>query len=94
MTSSEVRPIDQARASRMVMASITGDSLMFSATVQETLDDDYGFGELGSLVNVLRTLADDLGGAVVDRYGTEQAADLVRATVVQFTQQAESPNER
>jgi hypothetical protein len=85
MTSSEVRPIDQARASRMVMASITGDALMFSATVQETLDDDYGFGELGSLINVLRTLSSDLGGALVDVHGQEAAEDLVRVLIARLS---------
>lgn len=77
----EIRPVDRARASQMIVAQVAGDTEMFAVALQDTLDDDYGFGELGSLINVLRVLTADLAGALVDIHG-ENTADLVRAVLV------------
>ena len=68
------------------MSSLTHDQLMFAATFEEIIDDDYGFGELGSLINVLRTLSDELAGALVDVHGTERAEELVRAMLVKWAE--------
>lgn len=64
----------------MIMAQVAGDPEMFAVALQDTLDDDYGFGELGSLINVLRVLTADLAGALVDIHG-EDTADLVRVAL-------------
>lgn len=80
-----LRPIDRARAARLVQAQLTEDALMFATTLQETLDDDYGFGQLGSAINVFRLLADDLAGALRDVHGEEAAAELVRSLIAQWS---------
>ena len=87
LVDSSVRPVDLARASRLVMSSLTSDPLMFATTLEETIDDDWGIGELGSLINVLRTMADDLAGALVDVHGQEAAEDLVRMVLARFSRQ-------
>ncbi|MBD3942810.1 hypothetical protein IF188_14005 [Microbacterium sp. NEAU-LLC] len=76
--SNEIRPVDRARASQLVTAQVTGDREMFAVAVQATLDDDYGLGELGSLINVLRVLSEDLAGILVDTHG-DNAAPLMRS---------------
>ena len=80
-----VRDVDSARAMRLVSAQISGDELMFAVTVQEILSDDYRLGllELGSAINVLRSLSEDLAGAIVDVHGSEQGAQLVRQLLLQ-----------
>jgi hypothetical protein len=78
-----VRAIDRARAARLVQAQLTEDPLMFATTLQETLEDDYGFGQLGSAINVFRLLADDLAGALRDVHGDERAAALLRDLIAQ-----------
>lgn len=81
----EMRSIDQARAARFIIASMTGDTEMFATTLQETFDDDFGFGQMGSTINVIRSLSDDLGGALVDIHGAESAAALVRTIVARLS---------
>ena len=93
MTNSMMRLLDQARATRLVMSSLSGDSLMFAHTLQETLDDDFGFGALGSLINVLRSLSDDLAGALVDAHGQETAEELVRVMLARFADTPDSPTD-
>lgn len=81
---SEMRPVDQARATQFVMSMVTGDRLMFAATFQEVVDDDYGVGELGSLINVIRSMAGDLAGAILDVHGQETAEALLREQLVRW----------
>lgn len=82
MATSEVRPVDRARAARMVAAAMSNDAEMFATAVQETVDDDYGFGEMGSTINVFRSLAEDLGAAVETAHGRERGLELVRSVIV------------
>ncbi|GAA2533185.1 hypothetical protein GCM10009860_11520 [Microbacterium mitrae] len=75
-----MRAIDQARASQLVAAQVTGDTEMFAAAVQAMFDDDYGFGEMGATINVLQVLSKDLAGILVDVHG-DDAASFVRAVL-------------
>jgi hypothetical protein len=79
-----MRPVDEARAALLLIAQLTGDREMWATTVQETLDDDYGFGQLGSLFNVLRKLSEDLAAAVCENVGDhDQAVVALRAIVAE-----------
>ena len=55
-----IRPIDRARAAQIVCGQVTRDDEMISAAVQDTFADDWGFGECGSLINVIRALSEDV----------------------------------
>lgn len=77
----EIRPVDRARAARMIAAQLAGDGEMFVVAVGETFDDDYGLGGMGSTIAVLRSLSEDLAAAVVDRHGAEHALELVQAVI-------------
>lgn len=79
MGTSEIRPVDRARAAQLIAAQVTGDRQMFAVALQETLADDYGYGEMGSLINVLQIMSEDLAGLLVDAHGTENATVLIRA---------------
>lgn len=76
MADSEVRPVDRARAAQMVCAQVTGDAEMFAVALDAAIEDPEDW----SLVNVIRSLSEDLAGAVVDRHG-DAAAGLVRAVL-------------
>lgn len=77
----EVRPVDRARAARMIAAQLAGDGEMFAVAVGETLDDNYGFAGLGSTIAVLRSLSEDLAAAVLERHG-ERSLALVQKVIV------------
>lgn len=74
---STVRPVDRARAIRLIAYQLHGDAEMWARTLDETLADDYGLGELGSLVAVLLVLSQDLAGALADVHGSERASQLL-----------------
>lgn len=82
MTINQIRPIDRARASQMLVAQVTGDREMFAVAVQEMFEDEYGIGGMGSTLNVLRVLTEDLAGVIVDIHG-DAAAGLVRQILAQ-----------
>jgi hexokinase len=75
------RAIDQARAARLVMSGLTADTLMFAATVSETFEDDYGFGAMGSTINVLRSLSEDLATALAEIHGIDTAVTLLQHVI-------------
>lgn len=79
----EMRSIDRVRAGQMIVAAMTNDVVMFAAAVQDTFDDDYGIGGMGSTINVLRGLAEDLGAAIIDRQGQEQGVALMQQILAQ-----------
>lgn len=76
-SASSVRPIDRARAVRLVAYQLHGDAEMWARTLDEILNDDHGVGELGSLVSVLLVLSQDLAGALADVHGSERASQLL-----------------
>lgn len=73
----DVRPIDRARASQMLVSQVTGDGEMFAVAIQAAFDDDYGLGGMGATINLLRVLSEDLATAIVERHG-QHSADLLR----------------
>ncbi|GHD50706.1 hypothetical protein D9V29_11800 [Mycetocola manganoxydans] len=73
----------------MVAAEVTGDAEMFATAVQQTFDDDYGFGGMGSTINALRSMAEDLAGLLIDVHGPDKAAHLLRLLVARYAAQSE-----
>lgn len=69
--------MDRARAAQLVAAQVTGDAEMFAVALDAAVEDEHDW----SLVNVIRSLSEDLAGAVVDQHG-DAAAGLVRAVLV------------
>lgn len=87
---STVRPVDRARAVRLVAYQLHGDAEMWARTLDEILADDHGLGELGSLVSVLLVLSQDLAGALADVHGTERASQLLSSMLAAL---AEGPTD-
>lgn len=77
MPTTEVRPVDRARAAQLITAQVTGDAQMFAAALAASIDDPHEM----ALVNVIRSLSEDLAGALVDIHG-DNAAALARAVLV------------
>ena len=88
------RPIDQRRAALMVAAAITEDTRMFLDAVDEMIKDTYGAGGIAATINVLRSLAEDLGGILVDVHGRDDAAALVRMAVARFADEEHVAGDR
>lgn len=74
---SPYRAVDLARATQMIVAQVTDNGEMFAEAVQAMFDDDYGLGGMGSTINVLRALSEDLAAAIVERHG-DASADMLR----------------
>lgn len=65
----------------MVVAALSNDAEMFATAVQETFDDDWGLGGMGSTINVMRVMAEDLGTALATEFGSEASVELVRRVI-------------
>lgn len=91
-TAIEIRTIDKSRAAQMVMAQIVGDEAMFALAVNDTFDDDYQLGELelGSVINVLRSMSEDLAGVLIDAQGREDAESLLRTMMARLNAEVTS----
>lgn len=76
MDGSEVRAVDRARAAQMIAAQVTGDAEMFAVALSDAVEDPHDW----SLVNVIRSLSEDLAAAIVDRHG-DAAPQLVRSVL-------------
>ena len=79
-----IRPIDRARAAQIVCGQVTRDDEMISAAVQDTFADDWGFGECGSLINVIRALSEDVASLMVAASGEQNAAEFARRYLAQL----------
>ena len=90
LSSSEVRPIDQVRASLLILADLTEDREMWAATMWEIHHDPWGFNGMGSTINVFRIYSDTLAVDLDQRYGREKACELLRRTIIDNTEAAES----
>ena len=66
-TGSDVSPLDRARGAQMVVAQVTGDAEMFAAALEAAVEDPREW----SMVNVIRSLSEDLAAAVVALHGDE-----------------------
>lgn len=64
-----IQPIDKIRAAQMIAAQVTGDREMFAVALQDAVEDERD----ASILNLIRTLTEDLAGIIVNVYGDESA---------------------
>lgn len=73
-----IRALDRARAAQLVAAQVTRDEQMLAGALEATLSDDWGFGECGSLLNVIRALSEDLATLMMQTAGVDGATAIAR----------------
>jgi hypothetical protein len=83
-----VRTIDRVRATRMIIAQLTGDAEMFATAAGEAYTDPYGNGT-SALVNVLRAMSEDIAGSLTDIHGPEKAVHLTRQLLLAQLEQGD-----
>lgn len=74
-----VTSVDRARAAQMVTAYVSGDLEMFLVALDDANED----AREASVFNLLRVLAEELAGILVEGHGQVGAAVLMRALLAQ-----------
>jgi hypothetical protein len=78
----EPRPVDESRAARMVLATITGDGKMFGLAAEEALEDEFCADGRAGAVGAFYVLSRVLASSIVQAMGHDEAVSAMQRNVM------------
>jgi hypothetical protein len=86
----KARPIDESRAARMVLATITGDGQMFGVAAEEAVTDPFRAEDHAGSLGAFFVLSRVLATSIVEAMGHDAAVDVMRKSVMNWAVQIDS----
>jgi len=86
----QARPVDEARAARLVLATLTGDGAMFALAAQQVLEDPFRADVHGAVVGTLFVLSEILATSMAVTMGRDDAVAHMQSNVMQWALKLEA----